>query len=94
MNRALIGNAIRQKRMALGLTQQMLARMADISRQTVSGIEHGRINFTLDMLGRVGDILGLTLQVAEIHPRAIGPLRSSEGSESVQKRTLLSKRLQ
>ncbi len=44
--------------MALGLTQQMLARMADISRQTVSGIEHGRINFTLDMLGRLGDILG------------------------------------
>jgi len=86
MNRALMGNTIRRKRMALGLTHQMLARMADMSRQTLSGIEHGRVNFRLQTIGRLIDILGLTLRVREVHPQAEGvPMRASGGAKARRK---------
>ena len=63
MNPALLGNAIQHKRIALGLTQQQLADMAKLSRQSLNGIEHGTVNATLDTLGRLMDVLGLALDV-------------------------------
>lgn len=63
MNPALLGNAIQHKRIALGLTQQQLADMAKLSRQSLNGIEHGTVNATLETLGRLMDVLGLALDV-------------------------------
>jgi transcriptional regulator with XRE-family HTH domain len=63
MNPALLGNTIQRKRIALGLTQQQLADMAELSRQSLNGIEHGTVNATLETLGRLLDVLGLTLDV-------------------------------
>ncbi|KWR90437.1 helix-turn-helix transcriptional regulator [Cupriavidus sp. IDO] len=63
MNPALLGNAIHRKRIALGLTQQRLADMAELSRQSLNGIEHGTVNATLETLGRLMDVLGLALDV-------------------------------
>jgi len=63
MNPALLGNAIQHKRIALGLTQQQLADMAKLSRQSLNGIEHGTVNATLETLGRLMDVLGLALEV-------------------------------
>lgn len=63
MNPALLGNTIQHKRIALGLTQQQLADMAKLSRQSLNGIEHGTVNATLETLGRLMDVLGLALDV-------------------------------
>ena len=65
MNPAILGNAIQRKRLALGLTQQQLADMARLSRQSLNGIEHGTVNATLDTLGRLTDVLGLVLDVKD-----------------------------
>jgi transcriptional regulator with XRE-family HTH domain len=56
---------IQHKRKALGLTQQQLADMAGLSRQSLNGIERGTVNVTLDNLGRLLDILGLSLSISD-----------------------------
>lgn len=76
MNVALLGNAIRRKRIELGLTQQQLADMAALSRQTLNGIEHGHVNVTVDTLGRLLDVLGLTLEVADPEQKRGRPPRA------------------
>ncbi|MCZ7171400.1 helix-turn-helix domain-containing protein, partial [Salmonella enterica] len=76
MNVALLGNAIRRKRIQLGLTQQQLADMAVLSRQTLNGIEHGHVNVTVDTLGRLLDVLGLTLEVADPEQKRGRPARA------------------
>ncbi|WP_454753623.1 helix-turn-helix domain-containing protein [Cupriavidus necator] len=65
MNPALLGSAIQRKRIALGLTQQQLADMAKLSRQSLNGIEHGTVNATLQSLGRLMDVLGLALDIQD-----------------------------
>ncbi|MGY2488220.1 helix-turn-helix transcriptional regulator [Cupriavidus sp. CP313] len=65
MNPALLGNAIQRKRVALGLTQQQLADMAELSRQSLNGIEHGSVNATIQTLGRLMDVLGLALDITD-----------------------------
>ncbi len=76
MNVALLGSAIRRKRIQLGLTQQQLADMAVLSRQTLNGIEHGHVNVTVDTLGRLLDVLGLTLEVADPEQKRGRPARA------------------
>ncbi len=76
MNVALLGNAIRRKRAEVGLTQQQLADMAALSRQTLNGIEHGHVNVTVDTLGRLLDVLGLTLEVADPEQKRGRPARA------------------
>lgn len=76
MNVALLGHAIRRKRIELGLTQQQLADMAALSRQTLNGIEHGHVNVTVDTLGRLLDVLGLTLEVADPEQKRGRPARA------------------
>jgi len=56
---------IQRKRKALGLTQQQLADMAGLSRQSLNGIERGTVNVTLDSLGRLLDILGLSMSISD-----------------------------
>jgi transcriptional regulator with XRE-family HTH domain len=60
-----LGKAIHEKRIALGLSQQQLADMAQLSRQSLNGIELGTVNATLETLGRLLDVLGLTLAVMD-----------------------------
>ncbi|MBB3010026.1 helix-turn-helix transcriptional regulator [Cupriavidus alkaliphilus] len=62
---ALLGNAIQRKRIALGLTQQQLADMAGLSRQSLNGIEHGSVNATLQTMGRLMDVLGLAVDIQD-----------------------------
>jgi len=65
MNPATFGTTIQRKRSELGLTQQQLADMAQLSRQSLNGIEHGTVNATLDTLGRLLDVLGLSLDISD-----------------------------
>ncbi|CAG9176517.1 helix-turn-helix transcriptional regulator [Cupriavidus pinatubonensis] len=65
MNASTLGSSIRRKRTELGLSQQQLADMAQLSRQSLNGIEHGTVNATLETLGRLLDVLGLSLAISD-----------------------------
>ncbi len=65
MNPHILMLPIQRKRKALGLTQQQLADMAGLSRQSLNGIERGTVNVTLENLGRLLDILGLSIAISD-----------------------------
>ncbi|MES2208507.1 MAG: helix-turn-helix transcriptional regulator [Pseudomonadota bacterium] len=45
-----LGNRIREKRKAIGLTQEELAAKAEIDRSYIGGVERGERNLTFTML--------------------------------------------
>jgi transcriptional regulator with XRE-family HTH domain len=55
-----VGSNIRQRRQALGLSQQVLAERANISRRMITLIESGTGNASLGTLDRLADALQLT----------------------------------
>jgi len=60
MNLSDIGIAVRARREALGLSQGQLAHLSGLSRQTVVGLENGRLNdLGINRVGQVLSILGL-----------------------------------
>lgn len=62
-NRALavFGLNVRKTRKALGLSQQILARKAGLSRTYVSGVECGMRNLTLLNVVRIAKALGISI---------------------------------
>lgn len=53
----LLGNRIRERRKALGLTQEELAAKAGIDRSYVGGVERGERNLTFTMLCQISEAL-------------------------------------
>ncbi len=58
----LIGRSVRALREQRGLTLEQLAPLAGITYQYLSGLENGRENFTIGVLQRLSDALGLPLK--------------------------------
>src|SRR5690606_7854206 len=56
-----IGHLIYQIRQERGLTQAEFAKRLGTSQSAVNRIEHGRQNLSLDMLGRISDVLNKPL---------------------------------
>ena len=63
MSATSLGEAFKQRRKELRITQPMLADMAQISVNTLYKLERGTGNPTLDILIKLGDVLGLELTV-------------------------------
>jgi len=63
MSDARIGEAIRKRRKSLKITQPDLADLANISVNTLYKIERGEGNPTLDILGKIVDVLGLEIKL-------------------------------
>lgn len=59
--RAVIGGNVRGVRKAAGLQQEELAHRADVHPSYLSGIENGRRNFTIDVLDRLAQGLGVSV---------------------------------
>jgi transcriptional regulator with XRE-family HTH domain len=55
----LLGEAIRRARKAAGISQEELAFEADIDRTYVSQLENGHKSPTVDVLFRIGPVLGV-----------------------------------
>ena len=55
------GKTLRTRRKELKIDQQTLAQMADVSVHTISDIESGKANPTIEVLDKVLRILGLDL---------------------------------
>lgn len=60
-NQPQISRAMRDRRVALGLTQQETARRAKVSVQWLSGFENSKGSCGLRRIMRVADVLGLSL---------------------------------
>jgi y4mF family transcriptional regulator len=59
-----IGKIARARRKQLGIDQETAARLAGVSRKSVSEIERGKPTVRFDVLVRVLDVLGLKLEVS------------------------------
>lgn len=56
-----IGKKLRAIRLAAGLSELKLARLAGVSQSTLSEVEHGKYPPRLDFLQRVCSVLGISL---------------------------------
>ncbi len=63
-----LGNAVKARRLQIGLSQAALASLSGLSRQTISELESGTItDLSLKRAERLAGVLGLSLQVAGMH---------------------------
>ena len=60
-----IGLSIKQIREGRGLTQEQLAERMSISRSTISKIESGKFNFSIDYLSRFANFLNFEIILKE-----------------------------
>lgn len=60
---SLIGEQISERRKELGITQASLAELAHISVNSLSRIESGKANPTLEILQKIAEILGFELKL-------------------------------
>ena len=67
---ARLGRNIRQLREARGLTQEQVARLAELPRSTWASLESGAANPTLAVLSRVAHVLQVSLEELVAAPRA------------------------
>lgn len=57
------GNIIKNRRKLLGVSQPELSDMAGVSINTLSKLEKGEGNPTLDVLAKLAEVLGLELRL-------------------------------
>jgi transcriptional regulator with XRE-family HTH domain len=60
---AVVSSRLRERRQSLGIRQKDLADLAEIAVHTLSNIESGKGNPSLEVLGRLLDCLGLKLTI-------------------------------
>ena len=60
-NRERLGLAIRNRRAAMGVSQEGLAELVGCHRNYVGLVERGEQNVTIDMLGRLAKAMGCTV---------------------------------
>jgi transcriptional regulator with XRE-family HTH domain len=58
-----IGQAIKERRGVLNITQRELAEIAGVGINTLTKIERGEANPSLSVLGRILDALGLEIKI-------------------------------
>lgn len=63
-------NRVEQLRRARGLSQEDFARAIRVSRQTVSSIENGRYNPSLELAFTLSDFFGLPIEEIFIRERS------------------------
>lgn len=63
MNKKEIGRAIVERRDTLDITQTRLAKLSGVSVHTLSNLETGEGNVTLDTLLKVADTVGFKVRV-------------------------------
>lgn len=56
-----IGQAVKNRRKTLGVTQPHLAELAGVSVNTLYKIERGEANPTLEVVAKLADVLGMEL---------------------------------
>ncbi len=65
-------NKVEQLRKARGLNQEDFARMLYVSRQTISSIETGKYNPSLDLAFAIADFFGKRIEEIFIYEKGTG----------------------
>lgn len=65
-SRERIGLSIKSVRQRKGLTQEQLAELSGMSRTTISKIEAGKFNASIDLLEKLIKPLGAELDIKEV----------------------------
>ena len=63
-----VGSLLRERREGLHISQKDLAELAGLSVHTISDVESGNGNPTLEVMGKLGECLGLEVV---LRPRAV-----------------------
>ena len=63
MNKSEMGKAIAERRDTLNITQARLAKLSGVSVHTISNLETGEGNVTLDTLVKVAETVGFKVRV-------------------------------
>jgi y4mF family transcriptional regulator len=63
MSDSRVGQAIRDRRKELGITQPHLAEVAGVSTNTLYKLEKGQGNPTLDVLTKLAEVLGMEFKL-------------------------------
>lgn len=58
-----IGTAIQKRRKLLKITQSHLAELANVNVNTIYRLERNEANPTINVLTKIGDVLGMELNV-------------------------------
>ena len=58
-----IGDAVRKRRSFLGIDQKALSELSGVSTHTLSNIESGKGNPTVDVVNKIITVLGMNLIV-------------------------------
>lgn len=64
-------NKVEELRKQLGMNQEDLAKAVQVSRQTVSAIETGKYNPSLELAFEISDFFGRRIEEIFIHERSI-----------------------
>lgn len=64
-------NRVEELRKELGMNQEEFAKAIRVSRQTVSSIENGKYNPSLDLAFVIADFFGKTIEEIFIHERRV-----------------------
>jgi len=56
-----LGSVIRARRLALGLSQESFAELADLHRTYVGHIENGRVNVSFENIAKIARALGAAI---------------------------------
>jgi len=59
-----IGSRIKTRRKEISMSQEDLGDFADIGSTTLSKLERGKANITIETLGKILDVLGLEIQLS------------------------------
>ena len=62
-------NRVEELRRQRGLNQELFARALKVSRQTVSAIENGKYNPSLELAFAIADFFGLTIEEIFLHEK-------------------------
>ncbi|WP_329887493.1 helix-turn-helix transcriptional regulator [Pseudoramibacter faecis] len=65
-------NRVEELRKALGMSQEKFAKALKVSRQTISSIETGKYNPSLELAFAISDFLGESIEAIFIHERSDG----------------------
>jgi len=63
VNRQELGKLIQSRRKELKITQVDLALISEISTKQLSNIEQGKVSTTIDMLSKLCETLGLSIEL-------------------------------
>ena len=64
MNTLSIGEQIKERRLELNLRMDDVAKRANTSRATLSSIENGKANYSINLLLKLFEILGLSFSIS------------------------------